>query len=220
MGSIPSRAINVKEECLKNKNRSSWNEGKHHLEKTKRKISKSLKGKFVGELSSMFGKHHTKKTKRKMSKAHEGKKFSVETKKKISKRNEDPEWKRKVKIGVENYFKNHPEAIKIVIKNGFGQKCYYHHKFFPSLQERDCYIYLIRLGYKVIHNFLNRFDFLVILPNGEKVVVEFHPYDRHGLTNRQYYNQRRKLLDKYGYKDLKLVVIKNLKEIESILESR
>jgi len=107
-----------------------------------------------------------------------------------------------------------PKAICKILKNGFGTKCYYHNKFFPSLGERDCYIIFIDLGYIVIHNFLGRFDFLVILQNKEKVVVEFHPYDITGLTNKQYYNQRRKLLNKYEYKNLKLVVIKNLKEIE------
>ena len=109
-----------------------------------------------------------------------------------------------------------PRAIQRALKNGYGTNCYYHYKLFPSLQERDCYIYLIKLGYIVIHNFLGRFDFLVI-KNNKKVVVEFHSYDRNGLTNRQYYYQRRKLLNKYGYKNLKLVVVKDLKEIESKL---
>jgi len=111
-----------------------------------------------------------------------------------------------------------PKAIQRSLKNGFGTNCYYHHKFFPSLSERDCYIYLIKLGYKVIHNFLGRFDFLVILPNNKRVVVEYHPYDLKGLTNNQYYNQRRKLLNEYGYKNLKLVVIKDLREIETKLK--
>jgi len=106
-----------------------------------------------------------------------------------------------------------PEAIQRSLKNGYGKKCYYNNEFFPSLLERDCYIKLRKLGFKVIHNFLNRFDFLL----NKKIVVEFHPYDLKGLTNNQYYNQRRKLLNKYKYKNLKLVVIKDLKEIENKL---
>lgn len=108
-----------------------------------------------------------------------------------------------------------PEAIQRTLRNGYGKKCYYNGEFFPSLGERDCYIIFIDLGYAVIHNFLDRFDFLLILSNKEKVVVEYHPYN-FNLTNKQYYNQRRKLLNEYGYKDLKLIVIKELNEIKKI----
>lgn len=106
--------------------------------------------------------------------------------------------------------------------NGFGKKCYYNNEFFPSLMERDCYIKLKKLGFKVEHNFEGRFDFLI----NDKVVIEFHPFnyknlntsvDLRGITDEQYYGNRRKLLDEYGYKNLKLIVIKDLKEIENIL---
>ena len=107
------------------------------------------------------------------------------------------------------------ERIQISSKNGYGTNCYYDDEFFPSKEERNCYIYLKQLNYLVIHNWLNRFDFLV---NG-KIVLEYHPYDPK-LTKEEYYNQRRKLLDKYGYKDLKLVVIKNLKEIKTKLGNK
>lgn len=110
---------------------------------------------------------------------------------------------------------NTPEAIQQALRNGYGKKCYYNNEFFPSLLERDCYIKLKKNGYKVIHNFLNRFDFLVLV-NNKKVVVEFHPFD-FNLTDKQYYLKRRELLDEYGHKDLKLIVIKDLKEIENKL---
>ena len=109
--------------------------------------------------------------------------------------------------------KNSPELIQQSLKNGCGINCYYKNEFFPSLQERDCYIKLKKLGFKIDHNFLNRFDFLV---NG-KIVVEFHPFD-FDLTDKQYYNQRRKLLNEYGHRNLKLVIIKDLKEIENKLK--
>jgi len=107
------------------------------------------------------------------------------------------------------------KAIQQSLKNGHGNKCYYNNEFFPSNAERDCYIKLKKLGFQIEHNFLNRFDFLI----NNKVVVEFHPFD-FKLTEEQYYTKRRKLLDEYGYKDLKLIVIKDLKEIESILITR
>jgi len=107
-----------------------------------------------------------------------------------------------------------PKAIQQSLKNGHGNHCYYDNEFFPSIQERDCYIELKKLGFKIDHNFRGRFDFLV----NDKIVVEFHSFD-FKLTDEQYYLQRRKLLDEYGYKDLKLIVIKDLKEIENNLNN-
>lgn len=48
------------------KNNSMYN--KHHSEKTKEKISKALKDKFVGKNNPFYNKHHTKKTKKHLSK--------------------------------------------------------------------------------------------------------------------------------------------------------
>jgi hypothetical protein len=121
----------------------------------------------------------------------------------------DPKIKEKISKA-----RNTPEAIQQSLKNGFGSKCYYDNEFFPSLSERDCYIELKKLGFKIDHNFRGRFDFLV----NDKIVVEFHSFD-FKLTDEQYYLQRRKLLDEYGYKDLKLIVIKDLKEIENNLNN-
>jgi Mor family transcriptional regulator len=126
--------------------------------------------------------------------------------KKIKEALSDPEVRRK--ICERN---SSPEAIKQSLKNGFGINCYYDNEFFPSLQERDCYIELKKLGFKIEHNFENRFDFLV----NDKIVLEYHPYDLTNLTDKQYYMKRRKLLDDYGHENLKLIVIKNLKEIEN-----
>ncbi|MCK4359418.1 MAG: hypothetical protein KAW92_11895 [Candidatus Cloacimonetes bacterium] len=114
--------------------------------------------------------------------------------------------------------KHTPEAIQRSLKNGHGTNCYYNNEFFPSLQERDCYIKLKKLGFKVKHNFEKRFDFLI----NDKIVLEYHPCN-FGLdkrTAKQYYTKRRKLLNEYGYKDLKLVVIKDLKEIENKLGNK
>lgn len=115
------------------------------------------------------------------------------------------QWRRKMKEKAST-----PEAIQQSLKNGFGNNCYYENEFFPSLQERSCYIELKKLGFKIKHNFLNRFDFLI----NNKIVLEYHPYDLTNLTKEQYYIKRRKLLDNYGYKDLKLIVVKNIKEIK------
>jgi transposase len=116
-----------------------------------------------------------------------------------------------------------PKNIQISLKNGFGKKCYYKGILFASTWERDYYIYKKeKQGLKIIYQFLGQFDFLEELKNGKIQVSEIHPFfentgcDRNGKTEEQYYESRRKLLNKHGYKDLKLVVIKDLKEIETI----
>ncbi len=67
-------------------------------DETRRKMSKTLKGKFKGENHPMYGKHHSEETRKKMSEAHKGKLVgrnspmygkchSEETKKKIGEAN-------------------------------------------------------------------------------------------------------------------------------------
>ena len=48
-------------------------------------------------------------------------------------------------------------------------------------------------------------DFLI---KKYKCFIEYHPWDRNGLTDKQYFKFRRKNLDDNGYKDYNLVVIK------------
>jgi hypothetical protein len=50
------------------KNRKS-HLGKNNTKEHNNKISKTLKGKYVGELNTMFGKHHSEETKQKMREA-------------------------------------------------------------------------------------------------------------------------------------------------------
>lgn len=181
-------------------------------DKTKRKISRNSSKYWLGKHFSKLhrqkiseakeGNYHSEKTIRKMRRKKKGKNNPM-----FGKQQTD---EAKIKQSKSN---SSPKAVQRALKNGFGNNCYYGNKFFPSLSERDCYIELKKLGFKIKHNFEGRFDFLV----NDKVVIEFHSYDRNGLTNKQYYVQRRKLLNEYGYKDLKLVVIKDLKEIENKL---
>ena len=51
---------------------------------TKEKISKALKGKYLGENSAMYGKRHTEESKALMREKHTGKKASEATRKKMS----------------------------------------------------------------------------------------------------------------------------------------
>ena len=56
-------------------------------EETKRKISKSLKGKMAGENHPRWGKNHTEETKKKISESKKGFRHTEETKKKLSELN-------------------------------------------------------------------------------------------------------------------------------------
>jgi len=52
----------------------------------------------------------------------------------------------------------------------------------------------------------------------EKLFLEYHPWDMNGLSEKEYYAARRKILDDNGYKDCVLVVIKSVKELAEVLK--
>ena len=185
---------------------------RHPTEKTKQKMSKSHEGQIPWNkdrksLQPAWNKNLTKETDERVKSISDHCKGRKAWNKNIPHSNDVKE-----KISRKA---STPKRIQQSLRNSHGKKCYYDNEFFPSLQERDCYIELIKFGFKVKHNFEKRFDFLVLI-NNKRVVVEFHPFD-FKLTDKQYYTKRRKLLNEYGYKDLKLIVIKDLKEIENKL---
>ena len=63
---------------------SESHKGNHHSEETKKKISGSLKGKYVGENSWVYGTHCDEETRRRISESIKGTKRSKETRQKIS----------------------------------------------------------------------------------------------------------------------------------------
>lgn len=94
----------------------------------------------------------------------------------------------------------------------YGTKCYSNDGLsFPSLQERECY-YWLRDILKVAVKKFGRFDFII----NNKIVLEYHTckWFLENRTCKQYYKDRRKLLDKLKYKDLLLIVMINLKDSE------
>jgi hypothetical protein len=127
--------------------------------------------------------------------------------------------KEKNRIARLNHIRNHPEDIETSIKNGRGTKCHSDDGlFFPSLQERGCYYWVrddVDEVVSIEHNFLDRVDFLLILNNGEDVALEYHPktfLDKR--STKQYYKDRKKLLDELGHKDLNLIVMTSLSRKE------
>ncbi len=75
----------------------------------------------------------------------------------------------------------------------FGMNIHYQ---IESLKERENYQFVI--DNKSLDFFIKRF----------KCFIEYHPWDRSGLTYKEYYDIRKKLLNKNGYKDYNLIVIK------------
>lgn len=61
-------------------------EGKKHSEETKRKMSEAKKGKYIGSKNHSYGKHLSESTKEKIRAKNLGKKLSEEHKSKISKK--------------------------------------------------------------------------------------------------------------------------------------
>lgn len=68
-----------------NKGKSSWNKGVPMTKESKKKLSKSLKGRYANENNPFYGKTHTEETKKKIRESRKGKQLSEETKEKISK---------------------------------------------------------------------------------------------------------------------------------------
>jgi len=66
----------------KNPTKDNWH--KSPSKETRLKISMALKGKRTGEKNPFYGKHHTPETKAKLSKKFKGRKFSIDTRRKIS----------------------------------------------------------------------------------------------------------------------------------------
>lgn len=205
----------VREQISKaNKGKIPWNKGKYHSKETKEKISESLRG----EKGSFYGQHHTEDSKRKMSKNarawNRGKHLSEETKEKMAKARKDPKWKKKIGDKIREYYRKHPEAVERSIKNAYGIKCYSDDNIFhSSKQEKDCYDWIRKeLKLKIVK--FGRFDFLV----NDKIVLEYHPCSCIGFldkrNSKQYYKDRRKLLDILGHKDLALLVMISLNKTE------
>lgn len=88
--------------------------GKHRSEKTKQKISNSLKGKMVGEKHPMYGKRFSEEYKRKLSESHKGQKawnkgipHSEETKEKLSRANKGKKLSEETKKKISESLKGH-----------------------------------------------------------------------------------------------------------------
>jgi len=67
------------------------------------------------------------------------------------------------------------------------------------VEGKNCHV---RVGFK-------EYDFFI---NG--IFIEFHPFDMNRLTDKEYYLGRRKNLDKNGFKNYPLIVIKNKNELK------
>ena len=113
-------------------------------------------------------------------------------------------------------------AVKQMIKNS-------KHKWFGvgflSKMEKDCAMIIltrqkvgynchIKVGAKTIDFFPQNSDKLF-----KNIFVEFHPivgFMSKGQSEKTYFKERRKMLDKNGYKENKLIVLNSLKELKHL----
>lgn len=67
----------------------------------------------------------------------------------------------------------------------------------------------IKIGRKIIDFFPQSYDKLY-----QNKLVEFHPWDWNGLSEEEYYNQRKQAIEESDYKDIPLIVITSLDELK------
>lgn len=153
----------------------------------RRKMSKIISTRMIGNTFTR-GKILTDDHKLKIARSEAGKVVSRETRKKQSKRA--------------------LEHLQLSFQNGRGVSCFSDDGVLhASLQERDCYDW-VRKELKLKIRKFGRFDFII----NDSVVLEYHPCNWYmePRGRKQYYKDRRSLLDNMGHKDLKLVVTTGL----------
>lgn len=115
-------------ETVEKRNTTRYNNGNYIVsDKTKKKISESLKGRILSEETkqkmreSSTGKNHDYETRRRMSESHKGKTLSEETELKIGEYNKTTRW---LNNGEENIRTNDNDKIEELLSSGwvFGQK--------------------------------------------------------------------------------------------------
>ncbi len=60
------------------------------------------------------------------------------------------------------------------------------------------------------NNSFREIDFFI----QNKIFIEYHSYDLQGLSDEEYYNKRRKILDDNGFSDKQLIVLKSIDDFE------
>lgn len=201
---------------------SEANKGKHPTEETRRKLSEAHKGKsFTKEHRKKIGeankrRRHSRETREKISEAKKGKPLSEEHRRKLSDAHVDFTRKHPAEAR-ENGRKGALAATASRRKNA---PFWFAGVPFDSSDEKQAMIVLCeKFNIAPVegvncHVRVNggEIDFKPV----ENLFVEYHPWDRNGLSSEQYYNQRRKLLDENGFQDCRLVVVKSLEEMRSI----
>ncbi len=195
------------------KGKPTWMKGKHHSEEAKRKNSEANKGKKLGEghrrkiseaikgeKNHWYGKHHSRETRRKMSDA----------KQKFARENPQRCYELCARAGIsalKSRRQNSPYLIGDVP--------------FDSSEERQAMILLCKKFNLVPIEGVNchvqvncgEIDFRPT----DNLFIEYHFWDRDGLTSDQYYEQRRKLLDENGFQNCELIVARSLVELRKVL---
>lgn len=162
--------------------------GKHHSKKTKKKMSEIGKCKIFSKETkeklskALKGRIMTKSWRENMSKARKGIKFSDETKRKISKiqQNRTKEWKNKIAQSLANFWKENLSSIEIAI-----------HKVLDKLE----------IKYKIQVPFCyGKFIVDIYVPD-KNLIIECNGDYWHNLPNRiKRDNSLQRYCDKWGIK--------------------
>lgn len=184
------------------------------------------------------GRHHSEETKRKMREAMKGRYFTVDHRRKISEakkgkpspfkdRHHTEKIKKQISETKKIFVKEYPtKARKMLRKAALAaiktRRENYPYWFmdvpFDSNEEMQAMVLLCKKFNIVPRDGIN----CHIRVNGgevdfrptENLFIEYHPWDIRGLANKQYYGQRRKLLDENGFQSCRLVVVESLEELE------
>jgi len=217
---------------------SEAHKGIYHTPETRRKLSELNKGKRLsaetrGKISEfkrgkptwMKGRHHSEKSIRLISKANKGKKMSLDFRRKQSERMLMLGAKHPLRI----FAREHPDRVrensrKAALASLASQRqnspYYLDNVPFDSNEERQAMLIISeRFNITPIegvncHVRVNGGE--VDFRPTENLFIEYHPWDRK-LSEGQYYENRRKLLDENGFRDCRLIVAKSLEEVKGLV---
>ncbi len=212
----------------------SWHSVRCISKDTRRNMSVSHMGKTLSDI-----------TRRKLSEALKGRAKTEEHKMKIreaQKGNKHPWYGRrhttatliKMSLARKAFMREHPDKALEICRNGASKgglaaimslRNHHLHRFagvlFDSREEKQA-AQIICNRYATTP--IEGVNCHVRMNGGEvdfrlesTLFVEYHPRDWDGLTDEQYYNQRRKMLDDNGYRDNRLFVAKSLDELRTFV---
>lgn len=122
---------------------------------------------------------------------------------------------------------HHKNGLNTVMKIRLNKPYYYNNIPHDSGEERKVSNIFCNFGMdlvegKTVHVRIGRKEFdwksngLNKFGIEDDTFIEYHPWDKN-KTDKEYYEERRKVLDKNGYENNELIVVKSIKQLEDLL---